>query len=644
MKNLLNLAPSQELNDLFWNVFRASTSLMSITSLEERHLMAVNDTWIKTLKYDVDEVLGLSTSSLDLWPDLEHYQAVIQRLQNGEEITDEEVVLKAKDGTYLNCLMTINRVDLNGHTLLLASTHNITEERKAGKALASTQEMLIDALESISEGFVLYGEDGGLVICNSKFREFYGYSDEEASVGAHRKYLGQLDINRKTVLVEENCSDDYINRREIIETGPLKFFEVKLHDGRILMMSDHVTSNGGVVSIQSDITSSRKIEDALRRSQKMEAIGQLTGGIAHDFNNILNIILGNLELIEDIASDSKEIQTLAASALKGALRGAEITKKLLNFSSMAPSTSNRYSVNQLLANMEHLIAKSLTATITVTLKLSDDLWDVKVDSGDFEDAILNLSLNARDALDGEGALVIETSNQVLKRSPEDKGEIVQTGEFVTVSLKDTGIGMSNEVRQKIFDPFFTTKERGKGTGLGLSMVYGFIQRSGGHVTVQSEPGFGTTVTMYLPRTDATTKVKAEPEIVEMTKLGEGTILIVDDEAPLVDIAAVVLAKCGYKIVTASNGQQALDILSGSQNIDLLFTDIIMPGGIDGYQLAQKALDLNPDLKILVASGFTRRDRPVTGDEDELILKLSDNLLQKPYTRATLITKIQELLS
>lgn len=640
---MLNSFLSTEFDKLFWAVFQTSKNLLAVTDTKNRIHIAVNDAWAKALQYDPQDVIGKTAHELNIWGGKGPPEEILRKLNAGELLENLEVQLYAKDGSIRHGLISAQSVTVNEEALYIFSVEDITEFKQINEELSNSREMLISALESINEGFVLYGADGGLVICNSKFKEFYGYSDEEAAVGAHRKYLGQLDIERKTVIVENEKTDSYINRREKVDSSPPKSFEVKLRDGRILLLSDRKTPDGGVVSVQNDITSSRKVEDALRRSQKMEAIGQLTGGIAHDFNNILSIVLGNLELIEDIANERHDIQNLASSALKGALRGAEITKKLLNFSSMPPSQAVSASVNELLENMEHLIARSLTASIKVDLILAEDVWNIDVDTGDFEDAILNLSLNARDALDGEGKLTIETVNSVFDKTTHLHGTEIQAGEYVEITISDTGCGISEEVKEKIFDPFFTTKEKGKGTGLGLSMVYGFAQRSGGHISVWSELGAGTSVKIYLPRSAEKIENDTLPDQPISNLKGNETILIVDDEASLVDIAGAMLAKYGYKILTASSSTQALQILKDPRTIDLLFTDVIMPGGINGYQLAQQAVKINPDLKILVASGYTAKEWSREIEEDDLVRSLSENLLQKPYKRDVLITKIRELL-
>jgi len=394
-----------------------------------------------------------------------------------------------------------------------------------------------------------------------------------------------------------------------------------------------------------DITHRKSLEEQVRRSQKMKAVGQLTGGIAHDFNNILAIVLGNLEILESkLPSDDKATDQVE-KAKKGALRGAEIARKLLSFSSTDTGDVSVISINAFIEDLEDLIAKSLTASIRVETDLAGNLWPVEINSGDLEDVILNLSLNARDAMPEGGTLYIETKNKMLDEDYFHRNPEGQPGEYVMISVSDTGAGMSQEVQEKVFEPFFTTKEQGKGTGLGLSMVYGFIQRSNGHAKIYSEIGKGTTFRLYLPRAinQVQSQTDTEFDIVDLPK-GNEKILVVDDESELLEIAVFYLSELGYETITAENGKQALEILKHANNIDLLFSDVVMPGGLDGFQLAKAAHELSPNLKVLCASGFTKRQAGFDQSDGEYLIKLNNSLLSKPYNKAELAYAIQRTLN
>ncbi len=385
------------------------------------------------------------------------------------------------------------------------------------------------------------------------------------------------------------------------------------------------------------------LEEQFRRSQKMEAVGQLTGGIAHDFNNILGIVMGNLQILQRLVGDEEKAQSRIDIALKGVMRGADLTRKLLGFSRMEAHGTKLTSVNQFIENLEELLSRSLTVAINVEHHLSSDLWLVEVDPGDLQDTILNLALNARDAMPDGGRLVIETENKVLDEKYVRLNPQAHVGEFVKLSVSDNGHGMSPQIRERVLEPFFSTKEEGNGTGLGLSMVYGFVQRSGGHLSIYSEQGEGTTISLYLPRgkEEGAHKGKSVNEI--SLPGGSETILVVDDEPSLVDIAVSHLQDLGYRTITANSGTEALKILGENQGIDLLFSDIIMPGDLDGYQLAIAAQKEHPSLKALLTSGFTKKKEDYFSPDGSKYAEFAANLLHKPYNQTELAIAVRNTL-
>lgn len=386
-----------------------------------------------------------------------------------------------------------------------------------------------------------------------------------------------------------------------------------------------------------------KLEQKLRQSQKMEAVGQLTGGISHDFNNILAVILGNLELIEDEVSNDEVTSKFVAEALRGVDRGAEITRKLLNYSRSHTGEERLASINDVLDEMGSLISKSLTVSINVKFELAENIWPVKVNVGDLQDVLLNLSLNAGDAMFDGGSLFIETSNKTLDEDYALQNPDAKVGEYIMISVSDTGAGMTPEARERALEPFFTTKPEGKGTGLGLSMVYGFIKRSRGHIKIYSEIGKGTTVRLYLPRAYGSVAIESEELRQVSPPRGNEMILVVDDEDALVQSASANLASLGYGVCTAVTGKQALKLLSDNKEINLLFTDIVMPEGMDGYQLAMTAHEMLPSLKILVTSGFTKEREAHVNGKEKYLSDLVSNLLDKPYNKMELAIAVRKAL-
>ncbi len=390
-----------------------------------------------------------------------------------------------------------------------------------------------------------------------------------------------------------------------------------------------------VCSISTDITERKSQEEQLRRSQKMDALGKLTGGIAHDYNNLLGIIMGYAELLNEKLKSNKELSKYALDIEHAAERGAKLTKKLLAFTRHKSSDEKLLDINNLLQEQQLMLEKTLTARIALKLDLANYLWPVWLDSGDLEDAVINMSINASHAIEGNGELTFKTENKEFSYS-ESQALGLNSGDYVVIAIMDTGKGMDEVTKEKIFDPFFSTKGEG-GTGLGLSQVYGFVKRSGGDIKVYSEEGKGTRFELYFPRSfrsdiNSTRIVKAKKENLQ----GGETILVVDDEQALVELASDILGAHGYQILNANGGEDALNKLK-TKKVDLIVSDVIMPN-MDGYELASKVQDQYPDIKILLASGFVGEQENKNIDS-----VLQENLLYKPYTSTALLESVRGLL-
>ena len=388
-----------------------------------------------------------------------------------------------------------------------------------------------------------------------------------------------------------------------------------------------------------DITEIIEKEEQLRRVQKMDAVGQLTGGIAHDFNNILGIILGNLDFLKQQVAPDEKILKRVNTIDKAAQRAADLTKQLLGFSRKQQTDVQPTNINKLILGMDSLLTRSITPEVTIQKQLTDNLWLTDIEPGEFEDAILNLTLNARDAMPGSGRLNIETGNTILDAAYCVQNHTVSPGEYVQLTLSDTGKGIPTEQQERIFEPFFTTKPEGEGTGLGLAMVFGFVKRSGGHIKVYSEIGIGTTFRLYLPRSQKqVNQVSAIEHNLKILPRGNETVLAVDDEQGLLDLATESLQALGYKVLTASNGEQALELLDSEPSISLLFSDVVMPGGINGYELAEQATAKQADLQVILTSGYTKKTLAHNGQA-----RFNANLLTKPYTQVELAQQVRSLL-
>ena len=383
-----------------------------------------------------------------------------------------------------------------------------------------------------------------------------------------------------------------------------------------------------------------KKEAQLRRTQKMDAIGQLSGGIAHDFNNILCIIIGNIGLLKfRIGSDEKS-KLLLETIRKSADRAVDMTRKLLNFSRMQAVETTSININQSLEGLENMLARSLTPEVEIKYHLSDDLWQTEINSGDFEDSLINLVLNARDSMPNGGLITIETRNCTLNsdfcsQNPESK-----PGEYIEIAVSDTGQGISIENQQRIFEPFFTTtKDKDKGTGLGLAMVYGFAKRSMGFLKVYSEVDIGTTFKVFLPRSIEQSQIVSSNNTEnQILQRGTETLLVVDDEEELQVLVKTQMENLGYQVFTASNANEALTCLANEPSITLLLTDVVMPGGMNGFELAEQAAVQHPELKILLTSGYTGKAL-----QNREHAHFDVNLISKPYSEIELAQRIRELI-
>jgi PAS domain S-box-containing protein len=383
------------------------------------------------------------------------------------------------------------------------------------------------------------------------------------------------------------------------------------------------------------------MEDVLRQAQKMEAVGQLTGGIAHDFNNLLTIILGNMEMVARKLGDGAEpsVNRALVNAQRGAERAATLTQRLLAFARRQPLAPKPTDVGRLIAGMSDLLTRSLGETVSIETVSGAGLWPVEVDQNQLESALINLAVNARDAMSGSGRLTVEVQNTVIDRGYAAIHSEVAAGPYVVIAVTDTGAGMAPEVLARAFDPFFTTKEVGKGTGLGLSQVYGFVKQSGGHVKIYSEPGQGTSVKIYLPRFSGglDSEAEAEPTITERGVHDE-TILVVEDDDDVRAYTVESLRELGYRVLEAHDGPSALRLLERQQaEIDLLFTDVVMPG-MTGRELADAARKLYPHLLTVFSSGYTRNAIIHGGRLDQGI-----DFLAKPFTFSALASRVREVL-
>jgi PAS domain S-box-containing protein len=399
-------------------------------------------------------------------------------------------------------------------------------------------------------------------------------------------------------------------------------------------------SDGSTVwfGLMQDVTELKRLDERLRQTQKMEAMGHLTGGVAHDFNNLLGVIMGNLELLDEAVKDRPELHALAASVLEAVDRGAVLTRSLLAFARQQPLHPTSVDVNRLIEDLLPLLRRTLGETIHINCVYEPSPWFCEADAGQLQNALINLAVNSRDAMPQGGELTIETSNVLLDAAYAATHSELVAGEYVMIAVSDTGSGMTQAVAAQAFDPFFTTKGLAGGSGLGLSMVYGFVKQSRGHVTIYSELDHGTTVKVYLPRREADRyATPPEPSAAFLT-LGHEKILVVEDDEAMQRLVCRLLQALGYATIETATGAKALDVLARDRDIALVLTDVVLPGGMKGPELIEQAKLLRPEIKYLFMSGYTDNAIVQHGTLDP-----GGKLLQKPFRRKELGEAIRTVL-
>lgn len=510
----------------------------------------------------------------------------------------------------------------------------ITEQKKMQAELSK----LYQAIQQSPTSVVITDRDGSIQYVNPKFTDVTGYTEAEA-IGRNPRILKSgLTPPERYAELWNTITSGGVWRGELRnkkKNGEL-FWElasiapVKDEDGQII----------NFVAVKEDITERKEIEEQLRQSQKMEAIGQLTGGIAHDFNNLLAIITGNLQLLAERASgDDAKAREFLDDALWSARRGGELTHRLLAFARKQSLKPTVMDLNEVVRDMTDLLRRTLGANVRVRESLAPDLGKTFADRGELDRALVNLAVNARDAMHSAGTLTLETRNAVLDEDYAEQYTEVTPGQYVLLAVTDTGMGMSPEVMRRVFEPFFTTKEVGQGSGLGLSMVYGFVKQSGGHVSIYSRVGQGTSVKLYLPRM-LSPAVQAEERPLDLLPagFGEKVVLVVEDEEKLRKVAVQMLERLGLRSVQADTAKGALKLLANT-HVDVLFADIELPGGMNGIELAEAAKKLAPNVKVLFTTGYARE--AVLHDK---WLQNKTTWLLKPYSHGELARELKVLLT
>jgi PAS domain S-box-containing protein len=484
-------------------------------------------------------------------------------------------------------------------------------------------------MEAAPDGMVVVNQAGEIVILNARAEKQFGYRRNEL-LGqkvtniipegfAERLVADALRTTSEALAQQIGTGIELIGLRKDGSEFPIE-----------IMLSPLESTEGILVTAAiRDISERKQLARQLHQSQKMEAVGQLTGGIAHDFNNLLGVIIGNLDLLDRLVAGNEAAIKRVRTAQKAAARGADITRRLLVFSSNEELKPSIVLPGDSIQNTIELATRGLGPEIKITTHIDESVPPLFIDSAGLESALLNLVVNARDAMPKGGSIIISSDLHKLDSShPAVQAGDVKKGQYVCVRVTDTGQGMSKEVLDRAFEPFFTTKQRNKGTGLGLAMVYGFVKQSGGAVRVYSELGQGTSVSLYLPLAGSFSHPVTVDTPMPLNRKSGGTVLVVDDEADLLEVALAYLDEMGFTALEAKDGDSALEAIAHHGEIDLMLTDVVMPGGMNGVELVQKTLALRPGLKIIYSSGF-----PAEALAEKSMPLVDAPLLRKPYQRA-----------
>ena len=508
------------------------------------------------------------------------------------------------------------------------------ERKNTESRLDESQERLRAIGEALPDVLFLIDEDGRCLEVFSGARDLLCADSSELLGNTLDQMFPRdeaekiLGLVLKTIETGESQSIEY----NLPIKGEELFFE-----GRTAPLGVTTNDRRATIFVTRDVTERKHLEERIRRSQKMEAIGQLTGGVAHDFNNLLAVMVGNIELIELLVGQDSGVSAYLADLMNAADRGAALTQRLLAFARQQPLSARPRNLNNLVEELSDMIQRSLGETIDLKTALAKGLWPANVDGAQLDNALLNLALNARDSMPQGGCLTIQTANATLDEACVDQNEDVEPGNYVEIAVSDSGHGMASEVLEKAFEPFFTTKELGN--GLGLSMVYGFVKQSNGHISINSKVDHGTTVKMYFPRAEGPVTKPAVEEAGPSIECGSECILVVEDDESVRRLPVRILQAHGYQVVEATDGRGAIMQLEGDQSFDLLFTDIVLPGGMSGLDIAKEAKRLQPNIKVLYTSGYSENSVTHQGQ-----IKPGETLINKPYRRMELLERVRAVLA
>ena len=616
------------------------TDAQALDEPDGPRIVYVNDAFERQTGYTKDEAIGRTPRMLQGPASSREQLARIRKALEKKEPIRCEVLNYGKSGKPYWLELDITPLfDAQGVcTHYVAVERDITQRKHQEDELQQARERF--ELISKATNDVIWDWDftSNILWWNNSMKDVFGYTPADLAPGPE-SWTDHIHSDDREHVVRS--IHEVIDGSAELWSAEYRFLKADASYAHVVDRGFVIRDENGkatrMVGSMLDITDRMEIEQKLRESQKLEAVGHLTGGIAHDFNNLLTVVLGNAEMLAELSTDSR-LRPMAEMTLSAAKRGAELTSRLLAFARRQALDPKPTDINEQVRAMRPLIRRTLPENIELEFIPDPDLGTAEVDAGELDTALLNLVVNARDAMPAGGRLTIETINVSLDETYAKTHSEVVAGDYVMICVSDTGVGMDTDTLQRAFEPFFTTKPVGKGSGLGLSMVFGFTKQSGGHISIYSEPGEGTSVKLYFPRMQGSAQLACSRDNKTILQGGTEHILIAEDDDLVLENLASQLRLLGYRVTTVTNGPDALEALQNHSDIDLLLTDIIMPGGINGRELADMAKQAYPDLKILFTSGYTENAIVHHGRLDAGV-----DLLSKPYTRQALSAKVRKVL-
>jgi two-component system cell cycle sensor histidine kinase/response regulator CckA len=591
----------------------------------------------KMFGYTRAEAAGMPVSII-AGPDRKHeHKEILARIRRGAGVINQETVRTKQDGKQVHVSLTVSPIRNQSGRLTgsAAIVRDITERIEMEAALRRSEANFRSVIENSPYGALRTLVDGRILLANPAVVRMLGYSSESELLGLNMNtdvYRNAADRER---VIEQSRNTEYLKDIEM---------EWKHKTGSPIMVrfSSHIVRDqAGEIDhfdlMVQDITRQRNLEDQLRQAQKMEAIGRLAGGVAHDFNNLLGVIIGYSELALDRIEPTSAVRGQVEQIRRAGERASALTRQLLAFSRQQVLDTKTLNLNAIISDMAQMLLRLIGEDVELQTKLDPQLHSIRGDQGQIEQVIMNLAVNARDAMPQGGKLMIETQNVKIEEDELQRRTPMVPGDYILLTISDTGMGMNAETQAHIFEPFFTTKARGKGTGLGLATVYGVVKQSGGYIWVYSEPGLGATFKLYLPRVLDEVQTSRPPDAAATSPQRSATVLVVEDEVSLRTFTCTLLQENGYTVLEAGDGEEAL-ALAGEykQPIHLLLTDMIMPG-MNGPAVAEKLASVHPEAKVLFMSGYT-------GFVSRGLIEPHAVLVSKPFTREELLRKIQQVLS